>query len=181
MNRCDDRIVNISQPHVRPIVRGKAGHDVEFGSKISVSLVDNIATIDHLGRDAFNEGQDLQAQVENYKTRYGYYPKVVLADGIYGTRVNRNYLKEKGIRFGGKPLGRPKKQTELNAEEIKNLKAQRKQDALERIPIEGKFGQGKNGYRLNYIRARTMKTAKAWIRSIFLVMNLLILNRIIQP
>ena len=46
------------------------------------------------------------------------------------------------------------------------------------FPIEGKFGQGKNGYRLNYIRARTMKTAEAWIRSIFLVMNLLILGRI---
>lgn len=177
-NRCDDRIVSISQPHVRPIVRGKAGHKVEFGSKISVSLVDGIAKIDHLWWDAFNEGQDLQAQVESYKGRYGYYPEVVLADGIYGTRENRNYLKEKGIRFGGKPLGRPKKQTEMNTEEIKKAKAQRRQDALERIPIEGKFGQGKNGYRLNYIRARTMKTAEAWIRSIFLVMNLLILSRI---
>jgi len=176
-NRCDDRIVSISQPHVRPIVRGKAGHKVEFGSKISVSLVDGIAMIDHLGWDAFNEGQDLQTQVESYKSRYGCYPEVVLADGIYGTRDNRNYLKEKGIRFGGKPLGRPRKQTGLNAEEIKKAKAQRRQDALERIPIEGKFGQGKNGYRLNYIRARTMKTAEAWIRSIFLVMNLLILCR----
>ncbi len=59
-----------------------------------------------------------------------------------------------------------------------NTRAQRKKDARERIPIEGKFGQGKNGYRLNHIRARTMKTAEAWIRSIFLVMNLMILSRI---
>ena len=177
-NRCNDRIVSISQPHVRPIVRGKAGHKVEFGAKISVSLVDGVARIDNLSWDAFNEGQDLQAQVENYKSRYGCYPEVVLADGIYGTRVNRKFLKEEGIRFGGKPLGRPKKQTALNAEEIKKAKAQRKQDARERIPIEGKFGQGKNGYRLNYIRARTVKTAEAWIRSIFLVMNLLLLSRI---
>ena len=177
-NRCNDRIVNISQPYVRPIVRGKAGHNVEFGAKLSVSLVDGVARIDSLSWDAFSEGQDLVAQVENYKSRYGCYPEVVLADGVYGTRVNRNFLKEKGIRFGGKPLGRPKKQTALNAEEIKKAKAQRKKDARERIPIEGKFGQGKNGYRLNYIRARTMKTAEAWIRSIFLVMNLLILSRI---
>jgi hypothetical protein len=118
--------------------------------------------------------------VENYKSRYGCYPEVVLADGVYGTRVNRNFLKANGIRFGGKPLGRPKKQMALNAEEIKKARAQRKQDARERIPIEGKFGQGKNGYRLNYIRARTMKTAEAWIRSIFLVMNLLILSRILH-
>jgi len=65
----------------------------------------------------------------------------------------------------------------LNAEEIRKAKAQRKRDALDRIPIEGKFGQGKNGYRLNYIRARTVKTAEAWIRTIFLVMNLLIFEQ----
>jgi len=51
-------------------------------------------------------------------------------------------------------------------------------DHLQRIPIEGKFGQGKNGYRLNYIRAKRADTSFAWINSIFLVMNLLILQRI---
>jgi hypothetical protein len=176
-NRCDDRIVSIHQPHVRPIIRGKAGCKVEFGAKISVSLVDGIALIDHLGWDAFNEGHDLQDQVERYKARYGSYPETVLADGVYGTRENRKYLKANGIRYGGKALGRPAKQTELNAEQIKRAKAQRKQDALERIPIEGKFGQGKNGYRLNYIRAKTAKTSEAWIKAIFLVMNLLVLLR----
>ena len=68
-------------------------------------------------------------------------------------------------------------QTAENADEIKKGKKQRKLDALERIPIEGKFGQGKNGYRLNYIRARTLLTSEAWINSIFLVMNLLVLLR----
>ena len=175
--RCDDRIVSISQPHVRPIVRGKASHKVEFGSKLSVSLVDGIALVDHFGWDAFNESTDLIAQIESYKRRYGHFPEVVLADGIYGTRVNRNYMKERCIRFGGKPLGRPRKRTVENAEQIKQEKIQRKQDALERIPIEGKFGQGKNGYRLNYIRARTLRTAESWINSIFLVMNLMVLLR----
>src|SRR5699024_8413321 len=33
------RIVSISQPHVRPIVRGKTNARVEFGAKLSVSLV----------------------------------------------------------------------------------------------------------------------------------------------
>jgi hypothetical protein len=176
-HRCDDHIVSIHQPHFRPVVRGKAGCKTEFGSKISVSLVNGIAMVDHLGWDAFNEGQDLQDQVEQYKTRYGYYPESVLANGIYGTRDNRRFLKGEGIRYGGKPLGRPIKQTELNAEQIKLAKKQRKQDALERIPIEGKFGQGKNGYRLNYIRAKTAKTSEAWIRAIFLVMNLMVLLR----
>ena len=35
-----DRIVSISQPHVRPIERGKANAEVEVGAKISVALVD---------------------------------------------------------------------------------------------------------------------------------------------
>jgi hypothetical protein len=142
-----------------------------------VSLVDGIALVDHLCWDAFNESQDLKIQVEHYKARYGHYPESVLADGIYGTRGNRSYLQAVGIRFGGKPLGRPIKQTELNAEQIKLAKKQRKLDAVDRIPIEGKFGQGKNGYRLNSIRAKTAKTAEAWIRAIFLVMNLMVLLR----
>ena len=58
------------------------------------------------------------------------------------------------------------------------MKAQRRAEYLERIPIEGKFGQGKNGYDLNYIRARRPDTSYAWINSIFLVMNLQILLRI---
>ncbi len=177
--RCDDRIVSISQPYVRPIVRGKQNKPVEFGAKLSVSLDgDGFARVDHLRWDAFHEGLDLKSQVEAYHERTGHYPEKVLADPLYGTRENRRYLKEKGIHFAGKPLGRPKTVTEENREEMKQLKAQRRTDYLQRIPIEGKFGQGKNGYRLNYIRANRADTSLAWINSIFLVMNLLILVRI---
>jgi IS5 family transposase len=176
--RCDDRIVSISQPHVRPIIRGKQNKAVEFGSKLSVSLDgEGLARVDHLRWDAFHEGLDLPSQVEAYRRRYGHYPEMVLGDPLYGTRDNRRYLKTRGIRFAGKPLGRPKKITEENQEELKRLKAQRREEYLQRIPIEGKFGQGKNGYRLNYIRAKLPKTSSAWINSIFLVMNLLVLLR----
>jgi hypothetical protein len=176
-SRCDNRIISISQPHVRPIVRGKAGKKTEFGAKISVSMTDGLAFVDHIGWDAFNESKDLKQQVEEYKQRYGYYPETVLADQLYGSRENRRYLKENGIRFGGKALGRPPKKTAENAERLQREKEQRIQDSRERIPIEGKFGQGKNGYRLNYIRARLQKTSEAWINSIFLVMNLMVLLR----
>ncbi len=40
------------------------------------------------------------------------------------------------------------------------LKAQRRQEYRERIPIEGKFGQGKYGYRLNNIRAKRADTSR---------------------
>jgi len=177
--RCDDRIVSISQPYVRPIIRGKLDKPVEFGAKLSVSLnADGVACVDHLRWDAFHEGGDLKSQVKAYRERQGCYPAVVLGDPAYGTRDNRKYLKGHGIRFAGKPLGRPRKVTEENKEELKRLKAQRREDYLQRIPIEGKFGQGKNGYNLNYIRAKRADTSAAWINSIFLVMNLLILLRI---
>jgi len=177
--RCDDRIVSISQPYVRPIVRGKQSKPVEFGAKLSVSLNgQGLARVDYLRWNAFHEGLDLKSQVEDYRRRYGYYPKKVLADPIYGTRENRRYLKRKGIHFAGKPLGRPKKATAANREALRQLKAQRREDYRQRIPIEGKFGQGTNGYRLNYIRARRADTSAAWINSIFLVMDLLILLRI---
>jgi len=174
---CSDRIISISQPHVRPIVRGKAGKSVEFGSKISVSMVGKLAFVDHLSWDAFNESADLIAQVKAYRKRFGFYPESVYADGIYGTRNNRKWLKKHGIRFAGKPLGRPKKVTDENRAEIRQIKRQRREDERQRIPVEGKFGQGKNGYRLNQIRARLASTSEAWVRSIFLVMNLIALLR----
>jgi transposase-like protein len=45
-HRVEDRIVSIAQPHVRPIVRGKASADVEFGAKVAVSRVDGCFRID---------------------------------------------------------------------------------------------------------------------------------------
>jgi hypothetical protein len=177
--RCDDRIVCISQPYVRPIVRGKQGKPVEFGAKLSVSLTDEgLVCIDHLRWDAFHEGGDFESQVEAYRERYGTYPESVLGDPVYGTRDNRCYFKQRGIPFAGKPLGRPKTITAANRDELKRLQAQRREEYLQRIPIEGKFGQGKNGYRINYLRAKRADTSTAWINSIFLVMNLLILLRI---
>jgi len=102
-----ERIVSVSQPWIRPIVRGKASADVEFGAKLSLSLVDGIARIDRLSWDAYNESEDLVPQVEAYRKRNGFYPASVHADGIYGTRANRAYLKSMGIRFSGKPLRAP--------------------------------------------------------------------------
>jgi hypothetical protein len=45
--------------------------------------------------------------VEQYRKRFGCYPKELLADQIYCTQANRAALKEKGIKLLAKPLGRP--------------------------------------------------------------------------
>jgi hypothetical protein len=49
------RIVSLSQPHVRPIVRGKLAEPVEFGAKLSVSVVDGYCHLDRLSWDNYNE------------------------------------------------------------------------------------------------------------------------------
>ena len=156
-----DRIVSIHQPHVRPMVRGKAKSKVEFGSKINVSLVDGITFLDDFSWDAFNEGTRLKNSVEKYKQRLGYYPKEVLADKIYCNKENRSYLNEKGIILKAKPLGRPSKTALSN-----------QVSPGERNPIEGKFGQAKTAYGLDRIKARLSNTSESWIASIILVLNL---------
>lgn len=157
----EDRIVSIHQPHVRPMVRGKARARVEFGSKLHLSLVDGFAFVDSISWNAFNEGSHLIEYVENYKGRFGFYPEKVLVDRIYWTRENRRWLKERQIKLAAKPLGRPS--------------AKAVEDHVrpgERNPIEGKFGQAKNGYGMNRIRARLKQTSESWIASIILVLNL---------
>jgi transposase, IS5 family len=163
----ENRIVNIHQPHVRPIKRGKAGKQTEFGSKLQVSLVNGFTFLDKLSWDNFNEGAELQSSVEQFKTRHNHYPKEVLADQIYCTRANRTWLKERNIKLSAKPLGRPSKKALLN-----------QVSPGERNPIEGKFGQAKVGYGLDNIKAKLKETSESWIATIILVLNLVNLTRL---
>lgn len=167
-HKIDDRITSIGQPHVRPIVRGKAGANVEFGAKLSVSMVNGFAFLDKLDWDAYHEGNYLIESIEAYHERYGLYPEAVLADQIYRTRENRAFCKQKGIRLSGPKLGRPSKDAEVNTLE----KQIAYQDAVDRNPIEGKFGEGKRKYGLGRISARLQKTSETVISLQFLVMNL---------
>lgn len=157
----EDRIVNIHQAHVRPIVRGKEGKKVEFGSKIQLTLINGFSFIDKLDWNNFNEGTCLKKSIENYFQRFNCYPEKVLADKIYCTRENRAYLKELGIKLEAKPLGRPTKEAMLNHV-----------SPGKRNPIEGKFGQAKIAYGMNNILAKLKTTSESWIGSIVLVLNL---------
>ncbi len=166
------RIVSLSQPHVRPIVRGKRKSPVEFGAKISASLVDGFGFVDTISWEAYNESSDLKKQVENYRERFGFYPESVHADKIYRSRDNRKYCKANGIRLSGAPLGRPKKVTPENAEQLKEEKRQNYRDEIDRIPVEGKFGQGKRRFSLDRIMAKLATTSETVIMVAFIVMNL---------
>lgn len=165
-NRIDDRIVSLTQPHLRPIVRGQAGTPVEFGAKLSVSYSDGYCFLDHLRWDNFNESQDLESQVEKYYQRFGCYPESVHVDQIYRTRANRAWCKERGIRISGPPLGR------RPANPQPELLQQRRKDERYRNAIEGKFGQAKRRFSLGRIMAKLSDTAESSIAITFLVINL---------
>ena len=59
-----DRIVSISQPYIRPIVRGKAKAPVEFGAKLDEK---GIARLERLSFDAYNESDVLITAVETIR------------------------------------------------------------------------------------------------------------------
>jgi len=167
---CKDRIVSIFQPHVRPIPRGKVSARIEFGSKLGVSLDQGFARINTFSWSAYNESSDLIPQVESYKKLHGHYPELVQVDKLYATRENRKWLSERSIRITAPALGRKSK---AQKEESYYKKAKRKAEARERNQIEGKFGQGKNGYNLNMIRATLKETSESWVAAIFFIMNLI--------
>ena len=102
-HKVDDRIVSISQPWIRPIVRGKQTADVEFGAKVEMSVVDGFLRIEDMRWDAYNESTTFQDSVESYRKAYGHYPERVFADTIFRTRENMNmrYCKEHGIHLNG--------------------------------------------------------------------------------
>ena len=130
----EDRIVSLTQPNIRPIVRGKAGKSVEFGAKLSASCRNGYVFLDRISWDNFNESVDLKKQVEEFKRFTGFYPESIHVDRIYRTRENRAWCKERGIRMSGPPLGRPS--TNIS----KSTKKQALEDERIRNSIEGKFG-----------------------------------------
>jgi hypothetical protein len=171
-HRIEGRIVSLSQPHIRPIVRGKAGAPTEFGAKVSASLIAGYLFLDRIGWDNFNESTRLPEQIEQYHTRFGCYPESVHADKIYRTRENRAYCRDRGIRLSGPPLGRPPKVTEENRAQHEAQQQIARQDECDRIAIEGKFGQGKRRFGLGRVMAKLVTTSECAIAVTFLVMNL---------
>jgi len=167
-HKVDDRIVSLNQPWVRPIVRGKATAQVEFGAKISVSVFDGYLRIEHLSWDAYNESKTLQDTVERYHEQTGVYPKRILADKIYRTRDNLRYCSKNNIHMNGPKLGRPPKDNELYAQQCRD----ERRESGERNEVEGKFGTGKRCYGMGRLSARLQNTSETQIHMIVLTMNL---------
>lgn len=160
-----DRIVSISQPYIRPIVRGKAKAPVEFGAKLDMSIDEKgLARLEKLSFDAYNESDVLIKAVERYRVRTGRYPERVLADQIYRTRKNRAYCKKNGIRMSGSALGRPRQMT---SEE----KKQSYTDNTDRIEVERGFSLAKRCYGLGLLHTKLDMTTRSSIALSIIAMN----------
>ena len=162
----ENRIVSISQPHVRPIPRGKANAKTEFGAKLSVSIVGGYAFADHISYDNYNEGVLLAESIDRYKERFGMLPSQILADTIYRNQNNRTLCKQLKIRLSGLPLGR--RNASKYRQQIKDYLA----DCGVRNIIEGKIGTAKTRYGMNKIRARLPESGKSVMVLSLMVMNL---------
>ena len=167
-HRVENRIVSLSQPWVRPIVRGKQNAEVEFGAKVEMSDVNGYLRVEELRWDAFNESTTFQDSVENYRKAYGHYPERVLADTIFRTKENRRYCKEHDIHLNGPKLGRPASDPAVRKQEgyLEWL------ESGERGDIERRFGINKRCYSLGCITAKLQHTSEVMIYMSVLTLNL---------
>jgi len=166
IRRIDHRIVSISQPHIRPIKRGKKKSPTEFGAKVAISVERGLVRIEKLSWENFNEATTMKESIERYYQSHGYYPEVVLVDKLYRTRENIRYCQERGIRITGPRLGR--KNPQIHKEERKIMI----QDARVRNAVEGKIGEGKRKYGLGLIRGKMKETSETMIAFTMIAMNL---------
>jgi hypothetical protein len=166
VRRVKDRIVSLHRPHIRPMVRGKEGKEVEFGPKVVLSAVDGYGFMNHFSFDAYNESGYLQGSVEHYEELFKKKPSVAVADKIFGTRENRDYLQERGIKAAFKSLGRPRRTADKRARDWL-AKQQRK-----RNQVEGLIGTGKTRYGLERILYRILEGEEIWVRMGLMGMNL---------
>jgi len=151
-----NRIVSLHKPYVRPIVRGKEVKPVEFGAKVNMLLVDGISFIEHLSYDNFNEGTRLQSTIHLQQRYFGACHQMG-ADAIYGTNENRNYCTQNSIATSFVAKG--------NEGKLKEQKSQMRSilGKIRSTVLEGSFGNEKNHYQMNKIKAKTEGNEKVWI------------------
>ena len=167
------RIVSIHKPYVRPIVRGKETKPVEFGLKVHKVQVDGISFIEHMSYEAFNESTRLKQSVAFHQKHFGKLSQLG-ADRIYATNKNRSYCTKMNIA------------TSFTAKGNEGKLADQKQtmrSALSTIRatvLEGSFGNEKNHYLLNKVKAKTKPTEIAWIFFGMLTANASIISKRIE-
>jgi len=167
------RIVSVNKPYVRPIIRGKEVKAVEFGAKVHKVQVGGLSFIEHLSYENFNEGTRLKSSVAFHQKHFGRCRQLG-ADAIYATNENRRYCNRMGIATSFLAKGKQGKLAEQKSVMRSVL------SSVRNTVLEGSFGNEKNHYMLNKIKARTEATEIAWIFFGMLTANASIISKRIQ-
>jgi IS5 family transposase len=150
------RIVSLHKPYVRAIIRGKEVKPVEFGAKVNMLQVDGINFIEHISFDNFNEGTRLKSTVEMQKRYFGKCYQMG-ADAIYATNANRSYCTQNNIATSFVQKGKEGKDAQQKSQ-MRSLLGKTRSTML-----EGSFGNEKNHYQMDKIKAKTKETESVWI------------------
>ena len=156
------RIVSLAKPYLRPIIRGKessGGKRTEFGAKVNTWMVDGLNFIEHFSFSAFHEGNRLKQGVAFHTKHFGKLLRLG-ADAIYATNENRRFCKKLNISTNFKPKGRRTINPVVRKQEDQIRKAIGK---VRSTQLEGSYGNDKNNYGLQKVKARNKRTEKAWI------------------
>ena len=169
-----DRIVSISKPYIRPIVRGKETKSVEFGAKSNNIQVDGISFIEKLSFNAFNEGCRLPHCITLHKRLFDLDLKYLAGANSYSGNENRTLCREKHIETNFAQKGR--KTADHDGKEFIRKELAR----VRATSMEGSFGTQKEHYSLRKILSMTRKTEILYIFLGIHTANLVLLAKRIE-
>lgn len=150
-----DRIVSLHKPYVRPIKRGKENKPTEFGAKVHMMQTNGLCWVEFFSYQAFNECKRFKISVIKHKAIFGEC-RQASADRIYATNENRRFYRKHNIFHNFEPKG-PKLKDQRWAKEQQRLNKDRA------TRLEGSFGNHKNHYGLNKVKARNEANERVWI------------------
>lgn len=162
--RIDDRIVSISQPHIRPILRGKAKAGTEFGnyplvlSKEMHSWKGLVGTITMKARLCENLLKNIKKDLASILKRY-----LPIRFIVIGKTEHSAKKKEFALAALNSVVAQRKRHTSKKLEKL---------DAAERNHVEAKFGEAKRHYGMGLISTRIQDTSETVIAIQLLVMNM---------
>jgi hypothetical protein len=168
-----ERITSLHKSYVRPLIRGKEVRPVEFGVKVNLLQVNGINFIEHFSYENFNEGTRFKSTTQLQRRYFGACYQMG-ADAIYATNENRRYCTEHHIATCFVPKGKEGKLVEQKSL-MRSILAK-----VRATVLEGSFGNEKNHYSLDQIKAKTKANELVWLFFSLLTSNAMQIARRMQ-
>jgi hypothetical protein len=146
------RIVSFHQDHVRPIVRGKFPVSTEFGPKVLFAYFRGLVYLTHCFANNVADATLIVPALRWFKTTFGRFPKEILGDRGFFSRMRVQWLTRCGIVAGLQQRGKNPQTDSIHRRQIR-----------QRLIIEAMISLGKRKFGLGKCRARIPDYQPAWI------------------